>query len=232
MNRRPDSPRGYGSGRRPSGGVQNYRDPYSRRPGSPDPLPEDRQPETFLEKLNGWRLGLSIEIEPIIRALVCLVLVSFFALLQTTLFARFKPFGAVPDLMLPLVVAVAMHAREKWGAVMGLLAAFVIESLGGSTVTILSLLYMPVGYLCGLLTVYYFRDGFAVRAMYTVVTMLARCLFTLIILFTSSPYVSFPAAIRYVTIPEFFAGILFAFLPHLTVHYVFRLTEGKLGKRE
>ena len=241
MNRNPNSPRGYGNpgspagpgtGRAPRNPYGNgYGSPAGRRPARPDMPPEEKQPETFLERLNGWRLGLSIEIEPIIRALVCLVLVSFFALLQTTLFARFKPFGAVPDLMLALVVAVAMHTREKWGAVTGLLAAFVIESLGGSTVTILSLLYMPVGYLCGLLTVYYFRDGFAVRAMYTGATMLARCLFTLIILFTSSPNVSFPAAIVHVTIPEFFAGVLFAFLPHLTVHYVFRLTEGKLGKK-
>ncbi|MBE6614707.1 MAG: hypothetical protein E7631_05300 [Ruminococcaceae bacterium] len=226
--------------------TPGQRGPYNlqdRYPGSPqnqnrnqnrnrtDPgLPEEKQPETLLEKLNGWRLGLSIEIEPIIRGLVCLILISFFALLQTTLFARFKPFGAVPDLMLPLVVAISMTAREKWGAVSGLAAAFIIESLGGSTVTILSLLYMPAGYLCGLLTVYYFRDGLAVRAMYTVVTTLLRCLFTLVILFTSSPYVSLPAAIIHVTIPEFFAAVLFAFLPHLAVRFAFRLAEGKVSQ--
>ena len=158
----------------------------NRIPGQPphrnhvpreNPAEGERQPETLFEKFHGWRLGISIEIEPIIRALVCLVLISFFALLQTTLFTRFQPFGAVPDLMLPLVVAVSMIAREKWGAVTGLAAAFIIESLGGASVTILSLLYMPVGYICGLLTVYYFRDGFAVRALYTGVTALARVLF-------------------------------------------------------
>lgn len=192
-------------------------------------LPESLQ-QSLKETLGGWRLKASIEIEPIIRALVCLVLISFFALLQTTLFARFRPFGAVPDLMLPLVVAIAMIAREKWGAVCGILAAFVIESLGGATVTILALLYMPVGYICGLLTVYYFRDGLAVRALYTVVTALAKALFDLVILATSMPSVSLPGAFRYVLIPEFFATIVFAFLPHLAVKYVFRWTEGKKEK--
>lgn len=184
-------------------------------------------PEHLLEKLRGWRLGASIEIESIIRGLVCLVLISFFALLQTTLFARFRPFGAVPDLMLPLVVAIAMLAREKWGAVSGIVAAFLIESLGGATVTVLALLYMPVGYICGLLTVYYFRDGFAVRALYTVVTAVAKGLLNLVILALSMPSVSLPGAFLYVLIPEFFATLLFAPLPHLAVLYAFRLTEGK-----
>ena len=184
-------------------------------------------PERLWEKLRGWRLGASIEIEAIIRGLVCLVLISFFALLQTTLFARFRPFGAVPDLMLPLVVAIAMIAREKWGAVSGIVAAFLIESLGGATVTVLALLYMPVGYICGLLTVYYFRDGFAVRALYTVVTAVAKGLLNLVILALSMPSVSLPTAFLYVLIPEFFATLLFAPLPHLAVHYAFRLTEGK-----
>ncbi|MBQ3591406.1 MAG: hypothetical protein II979_05645 [Clostridia bacterium] len=198
-----------------------------QNPRRDDPAEGERQPETLLEKFHGWRLGISIEVEPIIRALVCLVLISFFALLQTTLFTRFQPFGAVPDLMLPLVVAISMIAREKWGAVSGILAAFVIESLGGVSVTILSLLYMPVGYVCGLLTVYYFRDGFAVRALYTGVTALARVLFSLLVLVLSKPSVSLPDAALYVMIPEFFATVAFSFLPHLAVKYAFRLTEGK-----
>ncbi|MBQ8402700.1 MAG: hypothetical protein IJX14_12310 [Clostridia bacterium] len=239
MNRQnPGRPnRQYPNGRKNSGqngyagnagfSGRNPRVPQERQGQNDVPELENRQPESFLEKIHGWRLGISIEIEPIIRGLACLVLISFFALLQTTLFARFRPFGAVPDLMLSLVVAVSMIAREKWGAVSGLAAAFVIESLGGSTVTILSLLYMPVGYICGLLTVYYFRDGLAVRAMYTAVTAMARGFFTLLILVMSKPSVTLPDAIVYAVIPEFFATILFAFLPHLTVKYVFRLTEGK-----
>ncbi len=220
----------------PPKGSNGHRVPPRRQPRpTDDPYGEHSRPvqdnepvaDTFLEKLNGWRLGISIEMEPIIRALVCLILISFFALLQTTLFTRFRPFGAVPDLMLSLVVAVAMIAREKWGAVCGLLAAFVIESLGGATVTILSILYMPTGYIVGLLSVYYFRDGPAVRAMYTGVTAAARCLFTLVILFMSTSNVSIPSAFVHAVFPEFFSTVLFAFLPHLAVKYVFRWTEGK-----
>ncbi len=228
MNNRNPNPRAPWGQPAPSN-QHHPSDPYGNPRRRPPQNPPEAEPteDTFWEKLNGWRLGISIEMEPIIRALVCLLLISFFALLQTTLFTRFKPFGAVPDLMLSLVVAIAMIAREKWGAVCGLAAAFIIESLGGATVTILSLLYMPAGYIIGLLSVYYFRDGAAVRAMYTGVTAAARSLFTMVILFMSTSNVSIPSALVHAAVPEFFATVLFAFLPHLAVKYAFRLTEGK-----
>ena len=51
----------------------------------------------------GKRIRMGIDGEKILKAVVAASLLIFFALLQTTIFARFRPFGAVPDLMLPLV---------------------------------------------------------------------------------------------------------------------------------
>lgn len=182
------------------------------------------QPESLLQKFYGWFLGLSIEGESVLRGVLMIVLISLFALLQTTLLTRFRPFGATPDLMLPLVVGISMTAKEKWGAVAGIVAAFVIESLGGATLTILPLLYMPVGYLCGILTVHYFRDCFAVRTMYTVVTGLLRAVVTLIILYATTPNTSLIDAVVVAMIPEFFATVLFAPLPH-AASLVFRFIK-------
>ena len=115
------------------------------------------------------RIKAIIDADILARLIVCVLLLVFFALLQTTVFARFRPFGAIPDLMLPLCIAVGMTEREKWGAVFGIAAAFVIESLGGATVSVLAPLYMLAGYLAGILTVEYFRDSPATRAVYTLV---------------------------------------------------------------
>jgi len=188
------------------------------------PQQPPRPPENLRQKLHGWFLGLSIESEPILRGLLMIALISLFALLQTTLLTRFRPFGAIPDLMLPLVVGIAMTAREKWGAAAGVTAAFVIESLGGATLTILPLLYMPVGYLCGIFSIHFFRDSFTVRAMYTVVSTLLRCLFTMIILYATTPHTSLIDAILIAAIPEFFATVLFAPLPH-AASQLFRLIK-------
>ncbi|MBE6542321.1 MAG: hypothetical protein E7672_07735 [Ruminococcaceae bacterium] len=174
-----------------------------------------RKNENIFEKFRGWRLNMSIDSEALIKGIVIGILLVFFSLLETTLFTRFKPFGAVPDLILPLVIAVAMSEREKWGAIFGVVAAFVIESLGGSSLTLLPILYMPVGYIVGILNVHYFRDSFATRALYTVVTSAARSIFTLIALFATTDGVRFVTAIVYVMLPEILCNIIFAAIPHL-----------------
>lgn len=172
-------------------------------------------PESLRERLHGWRLGFSIDAESIVKGVVLALLLVVFSLLQTTLFTRFRPFGAVPDLILPLVTACAMSFREKWGAVFGVIAAFVIESLGGSTFTILPILYMLTGYIVGLCAVYYFRDSLAVRVLYTVVTSAARAVFTLITLVATVGDVNLITFLTMIVLPEFFANIVFAPLPHI-----------------
>lgn len=162
-------------------------------------------------------LGFSIDVETLLKSAVCGVLLILFALLQTTLFSRFHPFGAVPDLILPLVVAVAMSEREKFGAIFGLVAAFVIESLGGGAVSILPLLYVPVGYLVGILSVYYFRDSFTVRATYTVATSLLRSLFTIFTLLTTVGGITFLSLMGDAVLPELLGSIIFSPLPHIAV---------------
>ncbi len=182
--------------------------------------PENR--DTLREKVRFWRLGLNLDGESLAKGGVCALLLVIFALLQTTLFTRFRPFGAVPDLILPLVAAIGMTEKEKWGAVFGVIAAFVIESLGGSTVTLLPLLYMPVGYFCGILTTYYFRDAFIVRGLYTLVTSAARGIFTLIALAMTLGDFNLITCLTDAVIPEFLATVLFAILPHLAAKAALR----------
>ena len=171
--------------------------------------------ENIFEKLRGWRLNLSINSETLVKIIILAALLVLFSLIETTIFTKFKPFGAVPDLILPLVIAVAMSEREKWGAIFGVIAAFVIESLGGSSLTLLPILYMPIGYLVGILNVHYFRDSFATRALYTVVSSFARSVFTLIALFSTAGGINVLTAFTDVFFPEILCNILFAALPHI-----------------
>ena len=192
----------------------------------------DRQPpvtarEVELRKLKGestgWKLRSSLDWEKVWKAVTAASLLIFFALLQTTIFARFRPFGAVPDLMLPLVIAVSMTEREKFGAVFGLCAAFVIEALGGATVFVLPLLYVPAGYICGVLTVNAFRDTPAVRAMYTLAACAAHMFFTLFVLLATVGGVGFGSALKDAVLPEFASSLVCSPLPHLAAYAVFRI---------
>ncbi len=191
------------------------RTPPPAPPSSPaqTPVPGEDH-ESLADRFRGWRLGLNMDGEQIAKGVVCALLIVFFSLVQTTLFTRFRPFGAVPDLILPLVIAVSMTEREKWGAVCGIIGAFVIESLGGSPLTLLPLLYMPTGYVCGLLTIHYFRDSAAVRLLYTAVSSLARAVFTLITVVMTVAELSLIDALTGAVLPEFAANLIFAALPH------------------
>lgn len=116
------------------------------------------------------------------KGIVCGALILLCALLQTTLFARFRPFGAIPDLMLSAIIALAVLEGEKWGALLGLFAAFVIESMGGGDLSLLPLLYVPVGYFVPIVTELYFTDSAPVRFMYSAAAGVGRAFLTMMYL--------------------------------------------------
>ncbi len=186
-----------------------------------------REPSPLLRALREARLRLRLpEWRPdglfIGRALVVGALILLTALLQTTLFSRFRPFGAIPDLMLPLVVAVAMTEGERWGGIVGLAAAFMIQSLGADTVTLLPLLYVPAGYLCPIVTRLYLTDSIPVRAIYTAAAGIGRAVLTLILLAIHVQSFHFPSLLWHVVLPEYAATLLLSAPVHVLVHAALR----------
>ena len=164
-----------------------------------------------------------IDVDVLLRVLVSAALLIFFALLQTTIFARFRPFGATPDLMLPLVIAVGITEREKWGAVFGVVAAFVIESLGGAAVSVLAPLYMMAGYLAEVLSIEMFRDSVPVRMLFTAVGCAAHMVFTLLAVFLSVDEFALSDVLLDAILPEFLSSMVFAALPHLLAKLALRM---------
>lgn len=135
----------------------------------------------------------------------------FFLLLQTTFFVEFAPFGAVPDLLLSLTVAVAVSEGGKWGAVFGLAAAYLSQALGGSAIgpALLPLLYMPAGYFCGLCAKNYLSDSIPVRGIYIAASGVGRGVITMIC--AASVLSASPGEILlHIVIPEFFSTALLA----------------------
>jgi len=155
--------------------------------------------------------------ESLAKGALCGAMILVFALLQTTVFARFRPFGAIPDLMLPLVIAIAMTEGERWGAVCGLIAAYVIEALGGGHFTLLPLLYMPAGYFCPIITELYLTDSLPVRVIYTAVSGLGRAVVTLLYLSLTVHQFDLPALFGGIVLPEYASTFVMAILPHLAV---------------
>ncbi len=188
----------------------------------------------IVESVRGWRLGFSVDGELVGKFFTCAALLVLFALLETTLFTRIQPLGATPDLMLALTVAVAVTEKEKWGAVFGLAAGFVIESLSSRT-TALPLLFTVTGYTAGALANEYFRDSAATRMLFTFAAAVARSTLTTVTL-TAITDATLPATLMHAAVPEFFGTVLFSPIPHivakLSLHRFNKSREERTHKNE
>ena len=169
----------------------------------------------ILDRLNIWRFGISVNLDSLIKALIIGSLIVVFAMLQITVFSKLRPFGATPDLMLPLVVAIGVTEGERWGGVTGLAAAFIIECLGSAGITLLPLLYVPCGFIAGVLGTYYMRDSIALRVLFTVASGLLRSAVTLIYVYITFNSPAFSEVIGKVIAPEYLSTVVFAILPHV-----------------
>ena len=154
----------------------------------------------------------------VLKVIVLALLLVFFCLLQTTFFTRFRIFNSVPDLILPMVVAVAISENEKWASIFGLVAGIIIDALSGSALVLLPLLYVLVGYIAGLLCIHFFRGSFVVRLSFTVVTSVLRSVVTFIVVISTVGGADLGSALSKAALPELLVNILFAVLPHFIVY--------------
>lgn len=153
--------------------------------------------------------------DDLIKAGVIALLMIFFALLQTTVFTRLPPFGAVPDLMLAFVIAVAVTEGERWGSVVALFAAVTVSSLGSIGANALPLLYFICAYFTGVLSRYYLRKNALIRLMYQVVAGFLRGIATAVMLAALSRGLTFSSVMLGTLIPEYFSTLALAPLVHL-----------------
>lgn len=175
------------------------------------------------DRLRTIRLGIQLNSEDIVRGVICGLLMILFAVLQTTFFVRFAPFGKVPDLMLVFVIAMGVYEGEKWGSVVGLAAAFLIQALGssGNTPELLSLIYMPVGCAAGLLSKYYLRHTLPVNAVYVAAAGVLRAIIT-VITAALTLEASLGDIIARIAVPEYFSTLVIAPIPFVSVWLAFR----------
>jgi len=183
-------------------------------------LPQ-REPEEkkfyhkILDRIHMWHLGISVNIESIIKAVVIGLMILVFAMLQVTVFSKLRPFGATPDLMLPLVIAIGITEGERWGGVSALAAAFLIDCLGSAGITLLPLLYVPCAFIAGVLGTYYLRDSLTIRVIFSVAAGILRAVFTIIYVYITFASPDAGLMFRSIIIPEFISTLVFSILPHL-----------------
>lgn len=77
------------------------------------------------------------------------LLLLFGAVLQTSVFGKLTHIGAVPDIMLCIVLCISYFNGRHHGAITGLAAGALIEAMASSGIVLLPLFYMLFGYIAG-----------------------------------------------------------------------------------
>ncbi len=153
------------------------------------------------------------------------------AVLQTSLVARIAqalPRGAVPDLLLAAVVAIAIFDGERTGAVAGIAAGFLAGALGGTGVNLLPLCYMLCAYVCGIWSTMSLSANFASWCVYMPAAGVARAAVTLVeVALTYTDYGLADVAVR-VLAPEFAATLLLSPVVYVAVRRVATLFNRRL----
>ena len=77
------------------------------------------------------------------------VLILTGAVLQTSVFGKLTYIGAVPDIMLCIVLCISYFNGRHNGAITGLAAGALVETMASSGIVLLPLFYMLFGYMAG-----------------------------------------------------------------------------------
>ena len=226
-------PRKGQNNRRPAPGEGRRVPPPRKKP----PSFKDEVAELFHDlfdrdtaRLNLNNLGVRIRIflgdgvtrvvqskESILKGFVVALLLVFLALLQTTLFGTIRPFGGTPDLMLSFAMALAVTEGRKWGAVWGIIAGVVIESLGIPELYLMPLLYMTAAYFTGVICRHYLTESAAVRGILALCVIPFKCLFSWVYTLFSPAYITGSEAFFEIILPEAAATLLLSAPVHLLV---------------
>lgn len=133
-------------------------------------------------------------------------------LLQTTLFAKWRIFGTIPDLCYAALILVSYFCGKETGAVTGIAAGFTVEALGSTGISILPVCYLFCGYVCG-----YFTRAIIPRRFTAFLAVLGaaipvRAAISLVYMCLTYSNIKLLSVLLHTILPEAFGTALFACL--------------------
>lgn len=144
------------------------------------------------------------------KSLVWGLWLFFLSIIQTSLFSVFRPFGAVPDLVLAAVIVIAIYDRERTGVIAGIVGGFMADALGGWGLSLSPLVYMLCAALFSLLAYSVLRRDFLSSLIGTACSLVISGIASVICAYSSIESAHFTAADVFgeLLIPQFFSSIL------------------------
>lgn len=171
----------------------------------------------------GGSYQLGVTVSEVVKHVVYAIAGLLLILLQISFFPKIRPFGAAPDVLIVAVFAVAMFENERVGAVFGLAVGFVVEAAGGIGVSLLPLVYMLVGYICGVVATEYYKRSFVLFLIFDASILLVRMFTTLMYIVFTWSVVDLSIVLPKVLIPEALSTLVISPFPAILIYLISRI---------
>ena len=130
------------------------------------------------------------------------ILLTVTSVLQVSLLSRYRIFGIVPDLMLCIVMLLSYFGGRQLGAICGIVAGALVESIGSFGIVLLPLFYLFCGYLTGHYARVIIPRRFTAFTAYFGISLLMRSAITLLYACLNYQTIHLPVLLLRTLLPE------------------------------
>ncbi len=159
------------------------------------------------------------------RALWLALALWILLLVQTSFLPHIPFFGAVPDLVLVLLVVTARETDERFGGVVGLVGGILTFMMGDVGVAFCILFYTAIGFATGLLARRLLGKNYPSYLIFAASAALCKFLFGLFMCLVFSANAKLGEAILHSLLPEFAITVIAAAILYKPLRAFVRRTE-------
>lgn len=160
-----------------------------------------------------------------------IVISLFFAILSIAVIilqcANIRIFDRIPDFAFALVCAIGFVAKEKYGAVFGLICGVLVMALGGSGISVAPIYFTLGAYLSGALPNLILRRNFLSYLVFCAMMGGIHTLFSLIYFVMLSESNEIWSVIGKMIIPDFITTVICMIPAYFAVLGIYTLFKGK-----
>jgi len=161
----------------------------------------------------------------IIKSLIYAVIFIFLTVLETNILNSFKIFESKPNLIICLVIAAAVLENERYAAVLGMVAGFIIDSSVSSPFFFSGIYYFFAAYITGVISRYYFTKSPLTMMTMIVPACMIREIFNLFYLIGIWKEFNIVGALTNYILPEYLYTVAFAPL----IYFLVKSTAGRIS---
>lgn len=141
--------------------------------------------------------------------------------------ADIKMLGRIPDFTFALVCAIGFVAKERYGAIFGLVGGVLVMALGGTGISLAPICFTLCGYLAGALPDVILRRNFLSYLVFCAMMGGIHTLFSLIYYVMLSQSSEIWSVIGKMIIPDFITSVICMIPEYLAVLGIYTLLKGK-----